>query len=80
MYAAENAIVFSGIDFFGVWACLMLKRYDALAKRSVQLGDVVRSKEETVALLRSRTRWVRKLNAASKGADAAEAADGPQLA
>ncbi len=81
MYAAEDAIVFSGIDFFGVWVCLMLKRYNLLAKRFVQLGEVARSNEETVALLRSRTRWVRKLGRwPPKGADAAEAADGPQLA
>jgi fatty acid desaturase len=58
-YAAEEAIVFAEIDFFGVWLCLMLKRYDWLARRVVQLGEVDRSMQETIALLRSRTRWVR---------------------
>jgi fatty acid desaturase len=58
-YAAEDAIVFTKIDFFGVWLCLMLKRYNWLARRVVHLGEVDRSEEETIALLRSRTRWVR---------------------
>ena len=58
-YASENAIVFDEIDFFGVWLCLMLKRYDWLARRFVHLGEVGRSEEETIALLRSRTQWVR---------------------
>jgi hypothetical protein len=59
-YAAEDAIVFEGIDFFGVWFCLMLQRYDWLARRFVHLGDEQRSPEEIIALLRSRTRWTRK--------------------
>jgi fatty acid desaturase len=58
-YARERAIVFAGIDFFGVWFCLMLKRYDWLARRFVQLGEPRRSDEEIVALLRSRTGWTR---------------------
>jgi fatty acid desaturase len=69
-YAAENAIVFAEIDFFGVWLCLMLKRYNWLARRFVHLGEVDRSEEETIALLRSRTRWVRRLEPASKAAAA----------
>ena len=56
-YAAEGAIVFEGIDFFGVWALLMAKRYEALAKRVVQLGAVRRSESEVIAVLRERTRW-----------------------
>jgi hypothetical protein len=62
-YAEQRAIVFAGIDFFGVWVCLMLKRYDWLARRFVELEDVRRSPEEIVALLQSRTRWTRKLHA-----------------
>jgi fatty acid desaturase len=57
-YVAENAIVFSEIDFFGVWFCLMLKRYNWLARRFVHLDGVGRSEQETIALLRSRTQWV----------------------
>jgi hypothetical protein len=56
-YATEGAIVFSGIDFFGVWFCLMLRRYDWLARRVVQLSDVAQSQEEIIALLQSRTSW-----------------------
>jgi hypothetical protein len=56
-YAREGAIVFCGIDFFGVWFCLMLKRYDWLARRVVHLGGAERSESEIVALLRSRTQW-----------------------
>jgi fatty acid desaturase len=69
-YAAEDAIVFAEIDFFGVWLCLMLKRYNWLARRFVHLGEVDRSEEETIALLQSRTRWVRRLESASKAAAA----------
>jgi hypothetical protein len=59
-YAREGAIVFSGIDFFGVWFCLMLNRYDWLARRFVPLGDAHRSPDEIIALLRSRTEWTRQ--------------------
>ncbi len=56
-YAAERAIVFEGIDFFGVWLCLMLGRYDWLARRFVALDEVRLSTEEIMTLLRSRTQW-----------------------
>jgi fatty acid desaturase len=58
-YAAQGAIIFAGIDFFGVWLCLMLGRYDWLARRFVQLGEVRRRPDEIVALLQGRTRWTR---------------------
>jgi hypothetical protein len=58
-YDAEGALVFEGIDFFGIWVLLMLKRYEALAQRVVQLGPQQRSTEEVIALLKSRTRWTR---------------------
>jgi len=58
-YASEGAIVFEGLDFFSVWACLMLKRYDWLARRFVELGDERRPPEEIIALIRSRTGWTR---------------------
>jgi hypothetical protein len=54
-YAQERALVFSGIDFFHVWAALMLKRYDWLARRLVPLSKEARPHEDLVALLRSRT-------------------------
>jgi Fatty acid desaturase len=60
-YAREGAIVFAGLDFFAVWLLLMLKRYDVLAKRFVDLEEPGadgkrRSLEEIEALLRTRTR------------------------
>ncbi len=55
-YAAQGAIVFQGVDFFALWFFLMLKRYDWLAARFVQLGNVSQSPEEIETLLRSRTR------------------------
>jgi fatty acid desaturase len=57
-YAREGAIVFQGIDFFGVWLCLMLRRYDWLARRYVSLDGRSRSREEIVALLRARAQPV----------------------
>jgi hypothetical protein len=59
-YAHEDAVVFRGIDFFGVWSCLMLKRYDWLARRFVHLGGPPRTQDEVVALLRARTAWTRR--------------------
>jgi fatty acid desaturase len=59
-YDAERAIVFEGIDFFGVWACLMLKRYDWLARRLVPLGSAPLSTEEAIAMMRTRTQWTMK--------------------
>ncbi len=56
-YESERAIVFRGIDYFGVWLLLMLGRYDWLARRFVHLGATPRSNDEIVALLRSRTEW-----------------------
>jgi hypothetical protein len=54
-YAKEGAIVFEGIDFFMIWALLMMKSYRTLAKHFVDLGEVRRSEEEIIALLKSRT-------------------------
>lgn len=54
-YARRDAVVFEGIDYLGVWLLLMLKRYDKLADRFVQLGPVRRSREEIMQLLESRT-------------------------
>jgi hypothetical protein len=55
-YAAEGAVVFEGIDYFQVWVLLMLKRYDVLARRFVDLGEQPRAHAEIVAYLRARTR------------------------
>lgn len=57
-YVREGAIVFAGIDFFGVWLLLMLRRYDRLARHYVNLGPAPLAREEIVALLRARTRRI----------------------
>lgn len=55
-YQANGAIVFEKIDFFIVWALLMTKQYNFLAKRMVSHQDL--SHEERVALLHQRTRRI----------------------
>jgi fatty acid desaturase len=57
-YAASGAIVFHGIDFFQVWFFLMTKNYDALARHFVDLAETPRSREEIIALLKSRVRAI----------------------
>jgi fatty acid desaturase len=57
-YTAERAIVFTGVDFFGVWLFLMLKRYDWLAERMVPLGGTS-SIAERIELLQTRAQWTR---------------------
>jgi hypothetical protein len=54
-YHRERALVFERIDFLMIWAMLMLKRYDWLARFYVPLGDSERSQDEIVALLKERT-------------------------
>jgi fatty acid desaturase len=54
-YVRERAIVFQGIDFFGVWFLLMTKNYKALAKRYVNLEANPKSEAEIIALLKERT-------------------------
>ena len=58
--AAENAVVFQGTDYFMIWVMLMFKRYDALARRFVDLRDPPRGHDEIVALLRRRTQRLPK--------------------
>lgn len=57
-YRDEGAVVFSGVDYFQIWFMLMLKRYDALAKRFVDLRQDKRSHAEIVAFLRERTQRI----------------------
>jgi fatty acid desaturase len=54
-YGEQDAIVFDGIDFFGVWWCLMTKRWRTLVRRFVHLpGAPPRDDAQVLALLRSR--------------------------
>ena len=59
-YVEEKAIVFEGMDFQEVWLWLMLKRYDVLAKKIVNINNVYQSEEEVIAFLKERTRKIEK--------------------
>lgn len=53
-YIQHNAIVFDGIHFLHVFAYLMRKRYDLLAKHFVNIGERFDSDEEVIVFLKSR--------------------------
>jgi hypothetical protein len=54
-YAARDAIVFDGVDYFQIWLCLMFGRWGTLADRFVRLeGAPERNREQVIALLKSR--------------------------
>jgi fatty acid desaturase len=56
-YAAKDAIVFRGIDFFQVWLLLMAGRWSRLAQAFVRLpGAPERTDDEVVDLLKARVR------------------------
>jgi len=56
-YGRRDSIVFDGLDFFEVWALLMLGRKDVLARRFVRLpGAPNRTDEEVIALFDARLR------------------------
>ncbi len=57
-YADNDAVVFDGIHYLHIFAYLMLKRYDLLAKHFVNLGGRYGSDAEVEALLRGRTRRI----------------------
>lgn len=57
-YADNNAIVFDGIHFLHVFAWLMRKRYDLLAKHFVNIGDRFQTDEEIISFLKERTRRI----------------------
>jgi hypothetical protein len=53
-YRDNDAIIFDGIDFHGVWFFLLTGNYAALAKHYVDLRTEKRSQDEIIALLKSR--------------------------
>lgn len=57
-YADEDAIVFEGIDFNGVWLNLMLHRYDKLADHFVNIGNRYKSKEDVIKMMKFRTQMI----------------------
>ena len=55
-YASNDAMVFAGVDdFIVLWGWLMKKDYDRMADHFVDLSGQDRTKDEIIALLRSRT-------------------------
>lgn len=59
-YAREGALVFEGLDFFGVSLLLWTKRWRVLARRLVRLDGAERSDEDVVAMLKARVQPVRE--------------------
>ncbi|ATL46082.1 fatty acid desaturase [Chitinophaga caeni] len=57
-YIDNEAIVFDGIHFLHVFAYLVSKRYDLLAKHFVNIGDRYASEDEVIELLKFRTRRI----------------------
>ena len=53
-YRREGALVFQGLDYFQIWALLMVKDHGTLARHLVDLGHEPRTQAERVALLRAR--------------------------
>ena len=60
-YEENKAIVFVGMDFQEVWLWLMLKRYDILARKFVNINNAYQSEEEVIAFLKERTRKIEKV-------------------
>lgn len=56
-YKKNDALVFDGLDFLGVFVKLMNKKYDELADHVVNLGNYS-SKEEIIAMLKKRTQYI----------------------
>jgi fatty acid desaturase len=58
-YGRNDALVFDGIDYFGIWSCLMLRRWSHLATHVVALeGAPERTREQVIALLKERVQPV----------------------
>ena len=57
-YRDKGAVIFTGLDYHMIWALLMFKKYNVLAKHFVDLELPVRSNDEIVALLKTRTQPV----------------------
>lgn len=56
-YSDNKSLIFVGLDFQMVWVLLMLKRYDVLANRLVNInGNTFASKEEAISIMKERTR------------------------
>jgi len=57
-YISHKSIVFEGIDYFAIWALLMVKAHKTLAGYVVNIGNTYSSKEEIVTLLKERLKKI----------------------
>ncbi len=57
-YIDNQALIFEGLDYFQIWALLMLKQYHTLASHVVNIGNIYSSKEEVIALLKRRVKKI----------------------
>lgn len=57
-YSQNQAIVFDGLDFLGVFYNLMRKRYDVLASHAVNVNGAFTSEAELIAVMRYRTQAI----------------------
>mgnify|MGYP001161085410 FL=1 len=60
VYADNEAIVFEGIEFGGIWLNLMKKNYQKLASHVVNINGMYKSEEEIIAILKARTKKIPK--------------------
>jgi len=58
-YADNKALVFEGVDFLFVWKNLMAKKYEVLEAHLVNINGMFNSKEDAIALMKSRTARIR---------------------
>jgi fatty acid desaturase len=57
-YADQKALVFESIDYNGIWALLMTKRYDKLANYLVNVNGMYPSTEAAIKVMQERTRKI----------------------
>ncbi|UOG74027.1 fatty acid desaturase [Hymenobacter tibetensis] len=57
-YAQNDAIVFDGIHFLHIFAYLMTRRYDLLARHFVNIGNRYASDAEVISMLKVRTQRI----------------------
>jgi fatty acid desaturase len=56
-YSDNKSLIFVGLDFQIVWVLLMVRRYDILAKKLVNInGNTFASDEEAISIMKERTR------------------------
>jgi hypothetical protein len=57
-YAKNKALVFDGINFGHIWYYLMGKNYEKLSEHVVNINNTFTSKEEIIALMKTRTQKI----------------------